>query len=226
MADDIYTITYKNWDIDYSCKHRGYEYFHYTTVKDSGEIKRFKPFHKELQIPKKCSQFKTSSYWQKKGAKISYDRGHGVHQNIWDHSKVLMKESNSMANIIPQASKLNRSGVWRKTEELTECHRDKGEVEVWGGVVWGNDTSNDHFKKSHGVTTPDQLWKVIKFPNGEVNAWLMPNDNSPTGVKMDTYLVSPAKLMNLTGYVFEISRQEASELDSYSMKKPRGCSLK
>jgi endonuclease G len=225
-SQDIYTLSYDNWEIDYSCENRGYEYFHYTTVPDGGSLKRYSPFHQEKDLPSECRQFKTSSYWLPKDAAIRYDRGHGVHQNIWDHKKKLMKKSNLMSNIIPQASKLNRHGLWRKTEELTECYRDIGTVEVWGGVVWGNDKSNDHFITSHGVTTPDQLWKVIKFPDGEVNAWLMPNDNSPTSVKMDTYLVSPAKLMNLTGYTFDISRQEKSEMDSYSKKRPRGCSLK
>lgn len=226
FADDIYELDYGNWSIEYSCEHRGYQYFHYITVKDSGSLDRYKPFHIDKDIPKECSQKTTKSYRLPKGSVITYDRGHGVHQNIWDHSKKLMKLSNMMTNIVPQASQLNRRGVWRKTEELTECYRDIGEVEVWGGVIWGNDESNDYFKNSHGVTTPDQLWKIIKFPNGKVNAWLMPNDNTPTAVKMDTYLVSPAKIMRATGYEFDISRSEISELDSYSQPKPKGCSLK
>lgn len=223
---NIFKLDYGAWDIEYNCEHRGYEYFHYTTVPDGGSLKRYTPFHQEKDLPKSCRQKKTSSYWLPKGSEISYDRGHGNHQNIWDHSKKLMKLSNMMSNIVPQASKLNRRGVWRKTEELTECYRDIGTVEVWGGVIWGNDTSNDHFVKSHGVTTPDQLWKVIKFPDGKVNAWLMPNDNTPTASKMDYYLVSPAKIENLLGKTFDISRQERSQLDSYSEKRPRGCSLK
>jgi len=137
-----------------------------------------------------------------------------------------MKQSNSMANIVPQAKLLNRRGVWRKTEELTECWRDKGRVEVWAGNFWGTDSSNDYFIKSHGVVTPDKLWKVIKFPNGEVNAWLMPNDYSPTAIKMDTYLVAPASLTKLTGITFDISRAQNTQKDSSSVAKPRGCSLK
>ena len=223
---DIIKLDYESWDIEYNCKNRGYEYFHYKTVPDSGSEERINKFNLEKNMPKKCRQFKTSTYKAPKTSEISYDRGHGVHQNIWDHSKELMAQSNLFSNIVPQASELNRRGVWRKTEELTECYRDKGQVEVWGGVIWGDDTSNDHFVKSHGVVTPDYLWKVIKFPNGEVNAWLMPNDNTPTGVKMDTYLVSPKKLENKTGKQFDIDRRQRSQLDSYSEKKPRGCSLK
>ena len=144
-------------------------------------------------------------------------------QNIWDHSVRLMKESNRFSNIIPQASLLNRRGVWRKTETLTECWRDKGTVEVWGGVLWGNDASNDHFVKSHGVVTPDYLWKVIEFPSGEVNAWIMPNDNSAKAYKMDTYLVSPKRITNLTGVAFDIDPKQQSEADSASMSQPSKC---
>jgi endonuclease G len=220
------TLEYNSWSIEYNCENRGYQYFHYLTVPDGGSIERVSRFTKEMRLPKKCRQFKTSSYKLPKGAPISYDRGHGVHQNIWDNNKDLMKESNMMSNIVPQASKLNRSGVWRKAEELTECYRDLGQVEVWGGVIWGDDESNDHFVESHGVTTPDYLWKVIKFPDGEVNAWLMPNNNLPKSAVMDAYLVSPYKIENLTNKVFDINYNQKNEIDSYSVKRPKGCSLK
>lgn len=224
-ADNIETLEYPNWQIEYNCDKKGYQYFHYVTVPDSGNIGRVSKFTREDRLPEGCGQKSTYSYKLPKGSPITYDRGHGVHQNIWDHNQDLMILSNKMANIVPQASQLNRRGVWRKTEELTECYRDIGTVEVWGGVIWGDDSSNDHFIVSHGVVTPDFLWKVIKFPNGEVNAWLMPNDNTPTAVKMDTYLVSPAKIENAIGKKFDIDRKQRSQLDSYSMPRPRGCSI-
>ena len=223
---ELISLDYGSWQIQYNCEKRGYESFHYKTVPDSGSFERFSPFHKEKLLPKHCQQFSTKTYRLPKGSKTHYDRGHGVHQNIFDHSKSLMKATNSMANIVPQAKKLNRLGVWRKTEILTECFRDIGTVEVWGGNIWGKDASNDHFIKTHGVVTPDYLWKVILFPNGEVNAWLMPNDYSPTGVKMDSYLVAPATITKYTGVSFAIPRSEVSEKDSHSEIKPRGCSLK
>jgi endonuclease G len=223
---ELIELDFGSWEIMYSCEHRGVESFHYKTVEDTGELKRYKPFHQEMRIPKRCRQFKTSSYRLPKNAKISYDRGHNVHQNVWDHSSKLMKQSNSMANIVPQASKLNRRGVWRYTEEVTECFRDFGTVEVWGGSIWGNDSTNDHFIKSHGVTTPDHLWKIIRLPNGKVNAWLMPNDNSPTRSRMDNYLVAPATIAKLTGIQFDIPSSEMSQMDTHSFQKPKYCSLK
>jgi len=50
-ADELIQLTYKKWDITYNCDKRGYESFHYTTVKDQGSLKRFKPFHQESKLP-------------------------------------------------------------------------------------------------------------------------------------------------------------------------------
>ena len=224
--DNIKTLQFKEWTIDYNCEHRGYEYFKYTVGADSGSFERYSPFHQEAKLPKDCRQFSTSTYRLPKTAPISYDRGHGVHQNIWDGSKELMKESNSMANILPQASKLNRRGAWRQTEKLTECWRDKGPVTVYGGVIWGSDSSNDHFKESHGVTTPDYLWKVIEYPDATVQAWLFPNSNAPTLERIDDYLVAPESLERLSGKRFDISRQAAKKASSRTRSMPKYCSLK
>lgn len=225
-AAELIDLTYDRWEIKYNCEKRGYESFHYVTLPDTGSLERFKPFHQEERLPKRCRQFSTSPYKAPSHSKIKYHRGHGIHQNLWDHSKDLMEQSNSMANVVPQAAILNTRGVWRQTEILTECWRDKGRVEVWGGVIWGEGGGNDHFLQSHGVVTPDALWKVIRFPSGEVNAWMMPNDDSATAVKMDTFLVSPATIAKYTGLSFEIERNQYSEKDSHSVSKPKNCSLR
>jgi endonuclease G len=224
---ELIELKYDSWTTFYNCEKRGYEYFFYTTVPDTGMLKRYIPIKQEKLLPKKCQQFKTSYYTRPNGNSPKYDRGHGVHQNIWDHSKELMEQSNRMSNIVPQQARLNRKGgLWRKTEELTECWRDKGKVTVYGGNLWGEDKTNDHFIKSHGVVTPDYLWKLIIFPDGKVNAWAMPNSAEATGVKMDSYLVAPATLQKLTGVKFPISVTELNQKDTYSQKKPRKCSLK
>lgn len=222
---NIIKLQYSQWTIYYNCEKRGFEYFYYKTVPDNGDKKRYKTFGQEKRLPEKCRQFSTKPY-KSPGKTMRYDRGHGVHQNLWDHSEDLMAQSNSMANIVPQEANLNRRGVWRYTEELTECWRDYGTVEVWGGVLWGNDVSNDYFIKSHGVVTPDFLWKIIKFPDGEINAWIMPNDNTPQKMKVDSYLVAPATIAKYTDIKFHIERSQATEKDSKSVRKPNSCSLK
>ena len=42
-------------------------------------------------------------------------------------------ETNSMANVVPQDSELNRKGLWRHLEKVTECFRDDHSVHVIGG---------------------------------------------------------------------------------------------
>lgn len=223
---EIIDLKYDHWEIKYNCEKRGYESFHYVTVPDSGSLDRYEPFHDENKLPKRCRQWSVQPYRAPAKSNTKYHRGHGVHQNLWDHNLELMRDSNSMANVVPQAALLNTRGVWRQTEILTECWREKGIVEVWGGVIWGEGKANDYFLRSHGVVTPDALWKIIRFPTGEVNAWLMPNDNSPTAIKMDTYLVSPATITKYTGLSFNIPRNEYSQKDSRSVTKPSNCSLK
>lgn len=213
----------QHWTVWYNCNKRGYEAFYYKTVPDAGNLERYEPFHHEKRIPRRCRQTSTWSYKLPKDSPIKYDRGHGVHQNIWDHDQRLMKFSNSMANIVPQASKLNRWGAWRQTEKLTECYRDLGEVSVWGGVIWGTDASNDHFLESHGVVTPDYLWKVIIFPNGEVNAWLFPNNDSPAADKLDKYLIQPAELGKKAGFNFDIPYEQRYDTDTQSEPMPSNC---
>lgn len=223
---EIIPLTFGKWEIEYNCEMRGYENFHYKTVKDTGNLDRVKPFHDEKELPKRCRQYTTSSY-KKSPKNQRFDRGHGVHSNIWDHDKSLMAESNSMSNVVPQASKLNRQGVWRMTEILTECNRDFGELEVWGGNVWGDDSSNDFFIESHGVVTPDYLWKIIKFHDGVVNAWLMPNRNEgTTRDNIDAYLVTPQRIKELTHLKFNLTNEQLKNKAIRSKTRPSGCSIK
>lgn len=223
--DRYIALEYDHWRIVYNCTKRGYEWFYYSTGQKSGSYDRYRPFHHERKLPEECRQFRTSSYRQSKDAEIQYDRGHGVHQNLWDFDKSLMKESNSMANIVPQASGLNRAGVWRHTEILTECYRDQGKVYVWGGVIWGNDASNDHFLESHGVVTPDYLWRLMIYPGGEVNAWIMPNDNTPVARDSDNFLVSPHEISRLTGVRFPLEEEQMFTSAQRTMPKPNDCRI-
>ena len=79
-----------------------------------------------------------------------------------------------MTNILPQVASMNR-GAWLQTEEIVECYRDIDELLVIGGVIYGNDKSDDYFKKSHGVATPSAFWKVIIRGKDRVIAWIVPN---------------------------------------------------
>ncbi|MEH6650505.1 MAG: hypothetical protein V7707_10820 [Motiliproteus sp.] len=54
----------------------------------------------------------------------------------------------------------------------------------------------------------------------------MPNSDAATAKRMDSYLVAPATLTRLTGIEFDIDRRQASQKDSRSVTRPKGCSLK
>ncbi|MCJ8315241.1 MAG: DNA/RNA non-specific endonuclease, partial [Pseudomonadales bacterium] len=124
----------------------------------------------------------------------------------------------------------NRNGAWRFTEEITECNRGTNKDEsnvslkVWGGVIWGEDQSNDYFIESHGVVTPDYLWKVIEFSDGKVNAWIIPNDAQAKRSTASDYLVFPHEITHITGYSFELSQHAIISLVAVDKVKP--CSLK
>ena len=63
---------------------------------------------------------------------------------------------------MPQQRKLNRKGgAWRKTEDLIECWREAALLEIWIGVLWGYNATNDHFVQSHGIVTPDAFVKLV-----------------------------------------------------------------
>ena len=197
-GDGTAFIDYGFFTVNYSCLNRGFNYINYTTVKDQGDISRYEPFHKEsaLNSVDNCDNQITTSSYKKKYGQPQYHRGHGVHQNIWDHDEKMMFMTNAMTNIVPHNGIQNVSGLWRRLEERIECARDKTEVEVYLGNNWGNDASNDHFVRSHGVKTPDRLWRVHVYkshPNTAF-AWLIPNDEVAKRETEENYRVSLSEL--------------------------------
>jgi len=68
-------------------------------------FKRHKSFHINTNVSSSCQQLSAKTYKQK-GQR--YDRGHLVPANHLDYSKVAIRQSNFMTNILPQAAKMNR----------------------------------------------------------------------------------------------------------------------
>lgn len=138
----------------------------------------------------------------------------------------MMKATNTMANVVPHEAYQNVHGLWRYSEKLTECYRDEGTVSVWLGNIWGNDTSNDHFIDSRGVPTPDYLWKVLIRTNGEVNAWLIPNDRHAKSTNAEDYEVTILEILNLIDYRVPTLEKFSRLPTSKTWWLPKGCSLK
>jgi endonuclease G len=179
------------------CEKRGAVKFRYNAQRDTGDAKRSSRFYTDSKVPARCQQTSTSSYKRPKGEKPTYDRGHLVPANHLDHDSAAIRQTNTMTNILPQVASMNR-GAWKHTEEIVECYRDIDELLVIGGVLWGNDTSNDYFVESHGITTPDAFWKVI-IREGRVIAWIIPNSAEAKHKVLDQYLVPVRKIEQVTG---------------------------
>ena len=218
-------LDYPFMSILYNCNNRGYEHFSYITQKDTGNYDRRSSFFQEERLPAKCRQFTTGTYKRIDKSGTQYDLGHGAGANHFDFSKAAIEQTNTMANVLPHASNLNRTGLWRQTDKIIECLRNDEPLLVYGGVVWGDDKSNDHFVNSHGVITPDYLYKIIIKNNGQYNAWLMPNDDVAKSKSGDSYLTSISHIEKLTGAVFPIDIQK-DVIPKSTWKTPKGCDYK
>ncbi len=210
------------YSILYNCEKRGYEHYFYVTQADTGNVKRKSGFFQDTRLPKKCQQYGTFTYkTPRKSPK--FDRGHGVPANHMDFDKKASDSTNAFSNIVPQSAPLNRQGLWRHTDKLIECNRDNGPITVYGGVIWGDDKSNDYFVDSHGVETPDFLYKIIIKPTGERNAWVMPNSNVAKENNADNYLVSVSYIESQTGVIFDLPNKHNVAAKSFSL--PSSCDL-
>lgn len=203
------------------CAQRGAVKFQYNAQRDTGDAKRSSSFYLDSKVPARCQQTSTDSYKRPPGDKPTYDRGHLVPANHLDHSSEAIKQTNTITNILPQVASMNR-GAWKHTEEIIECYRDIDELLVIGGVLWGNDASNDFFVSSHGITTPDAFWKAIIRP-GRVIAWIIPNSEVAKYKVLDSYLVSVRKIEQLTGEKIPVEEFLRDEVPSASWQIPIGC---
>jgi endonuclease G len=129
-------------------------------------------------------------------------------------------QSNTITNVLPQASNMNR-GAWLRTEEIAECYRDIEPITVIGGAIWGNHPRND-FVASHGVTTPDAFWKVL-IREDRVIAWVIPNTAEATRKRLDSYLLSIADLEARTGEAIPVDDWLKEETPEVSWMIPVGC---
>lgn len=142
--------------------------------------------------------------------RIAHDRGHQIPANNFDYDKDIIKATNYMTNIMPQAAQMNR-GSWLKTEMLVECWRNYLPTLVFGGAVllgsggttladvteWESDRT-DWFIASHGVKNPAYFWKVVVTgadpAKGEVSeqhiAFWIPNHESASNANTANYIVS------------------------------------
>ena len=218
--DELLRIKYSGFDIWLNCDKRGPEHFSYVLTKDTANYPRRDDFDLDKKVPSRCQQ-KSGDTYRKYGQ--MWHRGHQVPANHLDNDRRGIYESNYMTNILPQTGTMN-TGAWYQTEYISECYRDITDITVYGGAIWGDDTSNDHFVRSHGVITPDAFYKIIvRQDNGDAIAWIVPNDFTAKKSKIDNYLTSIDNIHRLTNFRFDV----ADEVKSRTLKKswviPKGC---
>ena len=217
-ASEIKRINYEGFTVWVDCDKRGAVKFQYNAQHDTGSFKRHKSFHIDSNVSSSCQQISAKTYKQKCQR---YDRGHLVPANHLDYSKVAIRQSNFMTNILPQAANMNR-GAWLLTEEITECYRDIDELLIIGGVLWGNNPNDDFFTESHGVKTPDAFWKVI-IRNNRAIAWIIPNSMDAKRNRLDDYIVTIQELELVTGESIPVVEYLKLKKPEHSWVIPRGC---
>jgi endonuclease G len=201
------------------CDNRGAVKFRYNAQHDTGNAKRSDSFYLDPNVPAECQQTTAKAYGQ------NYDRGHQVPANHLDSSEVAIKQSNFMTNVLPQAANMNR-GAWLLTEEIIECYRDIDELLVIGGVIWGNNPTDDYFVQSHGVKTPDAYWKVVIRGTGQDEraiAWIVPNSQDAKRANLDSYLVTVDEIERVTGEKIPVADYAKHDKPSQSWLIPKGC---
>ena len=215
-TSDLLQLQYEGFTIWLDCNRKAATKFRYNAQRDTGSLPRVENFSLDERVPLDCQQTSAKTYGK------NYDRGHLIPANHLDHSENAIAESNYMTNILPQHKNMNR-GAWLATEEITECYRDNDELLVIGGVIFGNNTKDDYFVKSHGVETPDSFWKAIINGKGDAIAWNIPNASTSTRAKLDSFLVSVAQIEKLTGESIPVSAKVKTKKLTKSWAIPKNC---
>ena len=220
------TIDYGGFKLLYDCDLKSAIRFEYKLDKDTGNFSRPSTFTFDTNLSKNCGQqLSTNSY---ASVVSGWDRGHLVASNHMDYDSAYLLSANYMTNIVPQLSSFNQ-GLWKETENITECYRDLASVQVIGGVIY-SDTSNDFFVSSHGIKSPDFFWKTLITTNStnqiETISWLFPNQNGLAN--LNSFIVSIDELERRVGSdLVGLDLESAIKLKkaSKSWELPKNCLL-
>jgi len=115
-------------------------------------IKKRPSFYSEKTIPNKYRS-KSSDYIH-----TGYDRGHLANDASFDYNKKVQRKTYSMANIVPQAPKVNRK-TWIKAEKYERKAAFKlGSVSVLNLVTYSN---NPKIIGKNKISVPNGFYKII-----------------------------------------------------------------
>ena len=144
----VFTICY-----DYKLK--GAKYVSYKlngSLVNKTNLKKRSSFYTEKTLPNKYRS-KNKDY-----TKSGYDRGHLANDASFDYDKKVVRKTYTMANIIPQAPKVNRY-TWIKSEKLErKVAYNLGYANVLNGVLYSNTPQRIGKNK---IAVPYAFWKMI-----------------------------------------------------------------
>lgn len=181
------------YQLCYDYKAKGALYVGYmldgTKVNTKQDIKKRPRFYPDKAIP---APYRTTSGDYTKN-EFHADRGHLAPDASFDYSKRSLHAVYSMANIIPQYSKINRK-TWVKAERYERQIAAKlGSVAVINGVIYG-----DHPKrmKKSGIAYPVAFWKMLYDNKGFERCFYYENDSHAKikGDKLRDHLIDCKKL--------------------------------
>jgi endonuclease G len=162
-------LDYQGFRLQFDCRKHSADRWEYTLpVTGSDSTKKPSGFEFDPKLPRSCQQKITGGY----NVYGAWDRGHLVTSFHMRSNAQYRKAASYMTNIVPQARAFNQ-GIWLETEDISGCQPN---VRIYGGVVY-TDPANDYFLKTHGIPTPDFMWKVL-VANNRVIAWYIPNQET------------------------------------------------
>jgi len=143
------------FQICYDYNKKGAKFVSYTlqgNLVNKNNIKKRHSFYTEKNLKKKHRSH-TKDYTHS-----GYDRGHLANDASFDYDKKVVRKTYTMANIIPQAPKVNRK-TWIKAEKLERSIAVKlGSVNVINGVVY---SENPERIGKNKIAVPSGFWKMI-----------------------------------------------------------------
>jgi len=161
------------YKICYDYKAKGAKYVGYVldgSKVGAEDIKKRPRFYPDIEIPK---EYRTTSSDYTKN-EFHADRGHLASDASFDWSQQSLKSVYSMANIIPQYSKINRR-TWVKAERYERMIATKlGRVTVINGVEYGD--YSKRLRKS-GIAYPNAFWKMLYDNTGFERCFYYRNDS-------------------------------------------------
>lgn len=181
LAKNMSRLCYRSFAIGYSPVSRtalwSAEMVDSTTVRFARKLERRDEFHAEEQLaPKKRTKLEDSPRAELADYRGSgYDRGHLAPSGDMP-TRNSQEESFSLANIVPQAPKLNR-GSWAELESVVRDQSfDVKQIYVVTGPVFNG---RNVMVINERVMIPSHMWKAILIPDKGAAVYLASNTDYP-----------------------------------------------